>query len=552
MLRILVRTPRRRLAWLVLAVALAWTAWALWPPAPEAGWSLPMEEGNQSWFTPDGRTVLTARFGQVSSPNGTLVYSTAGPLVGRDAETGRERYRRFESVQSFGMIRMTPDGRRLTMQANLKGQVVTDPADLTDLLVLDPADGRQLAALANVNCQFEKFQGLPRPHFIDAVDPVSSDGRWLAYRRRGDDDLHVYDLESGRDGPTLQGARPPAAFSPDGRTLAAQTPDYRVGFWDVATGATHPAPADRGPEVLAVGLWFAPDGRTLSAIYAVDAPFGKPAAPSSWPPGTALKAVALWDVTTGARRPDPPPPARGRDVVGVSFSPDSRFLAVPAFPSGWLWDLAADPPVVVQLTPAGPPPPAEWSYLPALLPDGSALAAAGPRELALFDPVTRERRQTFRLGHKHILGGDGFRFSPDGRVLLVGYSTGTWLSRLPEPVRHWLTRYGTDPSFHAVTGTFDVATGRQLRSVESTFGPPARLKTYRMYPFAPDGRSFWMVKMPARDRRTGQLGTGPVLFERWSVDPPGWPWGMIALTMGAVGLAVVDRLRRRGAAPRRV
>src|SRR5207248_1786024 len=100
--------------------------------------------------------------------------------------------------------------------------------------------------------------------------------------RRGEDDICVYDLHAGREDQTLVGARPPMAFSPDGRTLAAQTPDYRIGFWDVATGTPHPAPAYRGEQVLVNGLWFFPDGRTLFAVIAGDAPFGKSPPPPSW------------------------------------------------------------------------------------------------------------------------------------------------------------------------------------------------------------------------------------------------------------------------------
>jgi hypothetical protein len=539
MLRALVRTPRRRLAWLVLAVALAWTAWALWPPAPEARWSLPQEGGTRAWFMSDGRTVLTGRLQERVAPNGQPLEQAPGPLIGRDAETGRERYRLFESVRAMGLIQMTPDGRRLTLRANAKGGAITD------LLVADPADGHQLAALADVNFDVEDFKGVPRPRFLEQINPVSPDGRWVAYRQLIGDDLRLYDLEAGREGPILKGARPPAAFSPDGRTLAAQTADYRVGFWDVATGAAHPTPGDRGPEVLVVGLRFAPDGRTLAAVHLMDAPFGKPPTPRSWPPGAARMAVALWDATTGTRRPDLPLPGPYYHVFGLSFSPDSRFLAVQSTDPGWLWDLTADPPAVAQLSPAGLT--VHWSNLPVLLPGGLALAAAGPRELALFDPVTRERRQTFRLWHEPAYGV-WFRFSPDGRTLLVGYSAETWLNRLPEGVRRWLTRNRVDPipGPNAI-GTFDVATGRPLRSIQSTVGPSVRVMMDRMHPFMPDGRSFRSVAVPDPGRYV--TGSSPVWFERWSVEPPGWPWGMMALTAAAVGLAVVDRARsrRRGA-----
>src|SRR5207302_5205428 len=115
MLRALVRTPRRRLIWLVLLVGLTWTTWALWPPAPQARWSLPPGEGNPAEFAPDGRTVITGRAPEGAAMlKGESVVGMAGPLVGRDADTGRERYRLFEAVARMVLLQMTPDGRRLT------------------------------------------------------------------------------------------------------------------------------------------------------------------------------------------------------------------------------------------------------------------------------------------------------------------------------------------------------------------------------------------------------------------------------------------------------
>src|SRR5207237_365335 len=127
-----------------------------------------------------------------------------------DAETGRESYRLLGPNQRVGMLELTPGGRRLTAQAGGK-----------DLFVFDPADGRQLAALPGV--WFDRDKGSSMMFFSEHINPVSPDGRWVAYRTREGDDLRLYDLAEGRDGPTLPDARPPANFSPDGRTLAAVT-----------------------------------------------------------------------------------------------------------------------------------------------------------------------------------------------------------------------------------------------------------------------------------------------------------------------------------------
>jgi WD40 repeat protein len=252
--------------------------------------------------------------------------------------------------------------------------------------------------------------------------------------------------------------------------------------------------------------------------------------------------VALWDVATGARRPDPPMPAGpNQRILGLSFSPDSRFLAVQtAWTGGWLWDLSTDPPGLVQLTPVGPPPPLQLSGLPLLTPNGLALSLAGPRELALFDPATRERRQTFHLRNEHIRSGEDARFSPDGRTLLVSYLARTWISRLhlPDRVVLWLRQTGYVSDHQTVVTAFDVATGRPRRSVTFSFLPSVTFPA-PPHSFGADGHSFWTVTMPIK------LAPGPIVFERWSVDPPGPPWWLIGLTAVAVGVAAVDWARSR-------
>src|SRR5438067_1530861 len=87
----LVRTPTRRVIVLAMLLALAWAAWAVWPPAPEIRWSLPADEAGNYGFTPDGRTVLTATQSWKTKPGTRTPPWQTGPLVGRDAETGRER-----------------------------------------------------------------------------------------------------------------------------------------------------------------------------------------------------------------------------------------------------------------------------------------------------------------------------------------------------------------------------------------------------------------------------------------------------------------------------
>jgi WD40 repeat protein len=506
--RWLVRTTTRRTVLLALLLPAAWTAWALAPPSPEVRWSLPANDAANNWFLPDGRTVLTVKRVIKPLPYGGFGVSRPGPLIGRDIETGRERYRLLDFVKDVGLIETTPDGRRMTVQTDHGG-----------LFVLDPIDGRQVAALPEANPSWTRFQ--------EHINPVSPDGRWMAHSPQ-DNDVDLFDLAAGRDGPVLAGARRPMAFSPDGRVFAAETADQHIGFWDVATGAARTTQADRGPRITASGLRFSPDGQTL-AVVTSDA--------NPWLSRPPLTAVVLWDVATGTRKPGPPMPGPDRSTDGLTFNTDGRFLAIQTANLDWLWDMTADPPAPVRFDSDAADLSVPWPYLPLWTSDGTAiLAADGLRGLALFDPVQRERRQTFRFGHEQVSSIQSPSFSPDGRTLLVSYQIPSWVNRLPDLVQRWLTRIGSGPGFRTVAATFDVATGRPLRLIER---PANRWLLPRS--FTPDGRSFWTMTLPPFPPPSP---TDQVVFERWSVEA-GTPWGMIGLTATGLALAATDWRRER-------
>ena len=94
-----------------------------------------------------------------------------------------------------------------------------------------------------------------------------------------------------------------AAFSADGRTLAAGYEDHTVRLWDVATGQLKKTLDGHASMVWSVS--FCADGKTLaSASYD--------------------KTVRLWDLATGEPKSTLWPPA---GVATVAFSPDGNLLA---------------------------------------------------------------------------------------------------------------------------------------------------------------------------------------------------------------------------------
>jgi WD40 repeat protein/class 3 adenylate cyclase/tRNA A-37 threonylcarbamoyl transferase component Bud32 len=116
-------------------------------------------------------------------------------------------------------------------------------------------------------------------------------------------------------------------FSPDGRTLAISGREGRVELWDVSTLKKLRELADPGAAAdepaLAV-VRYSPDGRIIAAG------------------AKATNHVTLWNASTGRVVAGPiitNPPGSG--AQSISFSPDSRRIAVPGAPGTvGIWDVA--------------------------------------------------------------------------------------------------------------------------------------------------------------------------------------------------------------------
>ena len=128
---------------------------------------------------------------------------------------------------------------------------------------------------------------------------------------------------------SAQGGSSGVDSSPDGRTLAIAGGEGRVELWDVATRKelrelTDPAAVAYGEPALAV-VRYSPDGSVIAAG------------------GLEANHVTLWSAAGGRLMGRPittNPPGSG--AQSISFSPDSKRVAVPGAPGTvGIWDVAS-------------------------------------------------------------------------------------------------------------------------------------------------------------------------------------------------------------------
>jgi WD40 repeat protein len=384
-------------------------------------------------FSPDGSLLAVASAGAGGGPSGVRLWDVrtrqqAG-LLQASASSG--------FGNGFSPMAFSPTGKILALGVNDGTVLVWDVASrrLIGTDTVAPGDTAQDAS------------GLA----------FSPDGKTMAVATTGGD-LEFWNVSDGRQqGPAIHltdGSAPSGAgalaFSPDGKTLATVVPNLdatgahppgELVKWNVAShrqvGSASPLPAagGLGPQ----GAAFSPNGKTLATIggtpqiwnVASGSHITLPAIPGD-PYGADLLSLdsdgetlavhhngsgttEIWDTVT--RQLITVLPGGGSPVGTLALSPDGRTLAtVTSDGTTHLWNVGAVSPFTTSTV---------VNSL-AISPGGQVLAATVPGRrgtIRLWNTVTGHPIGTLTSAETSGIGSAAF--SPNGKVLAVGYDDGT-------------------------------------------------------------------------------------------------------------------------------
>jgi len=293
-------------------------------------------------------------------------------------------------------------------------EVATQHPDLGLLLALEAgrlddsvaSRGSLLGALEHGSRIRRWLQGFDSPVNASAFSP---DGKVLATTTQ--DGTTLWNTETWRPiGPPLrssQGGWEGVDFSPDGQTLAIAGVQGRVELWDVSTRKerrelTDPAAARSDEPALAV-VRYSPNGRIIATG------------------GQESNHVTLWNTASGrviGRPITTNPPGSG--AQSISFSPDSKQIAVPGVPGMvGIWNVATGRRV------GKPLPIGKADVETAIFANGgrALIASDDDGSVSMFDIRTKRR-----IGQALSVGDEpagSLALSPDGRLLAAASYAGS-------------------------------------------------------------------------------------------------------------------------------
>jgi WD40 repeat protein len=347
--------------WFALDVGGSVTMWDARTGVELASWVAEANIVGDLAFSPDGRTLAVAGFGEdggVVRLWDTLTATTVGGVFGGGQKTAP-------------VVAFHPDGRSL-ITGEFDGAVSQWGLDVSYQVVVTRHDDEATAVA------------------------ISADGKVVASAGY-DGDLRLRNMENYESiGPELVvpgGAVLAVALAPDGRTVATGGADGSVRIWDVLDDALRGHIASNAAGVTAVA--YSPDGSLLAS--------------------STYSEVRLWDPTTGAPVGDPLSSGNGESLA---FSPDGQVLAATADEGAIeLWDPAG----IQRHEPLHGHPDGVADL--AFSADGHWLAAAGGDEVRIWDaatwsPVSASLRVDGDVDVRDVA------FAPDGRLLAAGGNDG--------------------------------------------------------------------------------------------------------------------------------